>query len=128
MYQGISSLQTKPLRSQTRRSRWKSQQNLSSSVSTLGNPYPTNNQYPNQPSLNHLPICQPMHPPNHIVLSNPIATTSCCLHQQQDPFGNIYFVPQKPALDLGLCRGCRRLYASSPMIQNTSLAGVSPVS
>ena len=126
MYQGISSLQTKPLRPQTRKSRWKSQQNLSS-VSTLGNPYPTNNQVLNQPTLNHIPICQPMHP-NHIVISNPVATASCCLLQQQDPFGNIYFVPQKPALDLGLCRGCRRLYASSPMIQNPSFAGVSHVS
>jgi hypothetical protein len=124
-YQGISSsLQTKAIRPPTRRARsWKSQQNIS--VSGVGNPYPTNNQYINQPLPNHFPVCQQSMHQNHLVLSNPLVAASCCLHQHQDPFGNIYFVPQKPALDLGLCRGCRRLYASSPMIQNPSLAGVS---
>ena len=124
-YQTVSSsLHTKAIRPPTRRSRWKSQQNLS--VSSVGHPYPTNNQYVNQPLPNNFPVCQQSMHQNHLVLSNPLVAASCCLHQHQDPFGNIYFVPQKPALDLGLCRGCRRLYASSPMIQNpSSLAGVS---
>ena len=121
MNEGTSTFHHKPSKTQSRRSRWKSQQNLS--FSTSGNP---NYQYPNQPIFNQQPVCHQLHQ-NHIVLSNPVASaTSCCLLQQQDPFGNIYFVPQKPALDLGLCRGCRRIYAASPMIQNyTVAAGVS---
>ena len=123
MYQGLSSsLQTKQIRVPSRQSRWKSQQNLS----RVGNPYPTNNQNPNQLFQNMLPTCQQLINPNQLLLSNPLVAASCCLHQHQDPFGNIYFVPQKPALDLGLCRGCRKIYASSPMIQNAAcLAGVS---
>ena len=123
MYQGLSSsLQTKQIRAPSRQSRWKSQQN----ISRVGNPYPTNNQIPNQFYPNMLPLCQQSMNPNQLVLSNPLVAASCCLHQHQDPFGNIYFVPQKPALDLGLCRGCRKLYATSPMIQNGAcLAGVS---
>ena len=125
MLQGLtSSLQTKQIRAPSRKSRWKSQQNVS--VSGVGNPYPTNIQFPNQALPNNLPFCQQTMHANQLMLSNPLVAASCCLHQHQDPFGNIYFVPQKPALDLGLCRGCRRLYASSPMIQNNScLAGVS---
>ena len=120
-------LNQKPLRHQTRRPKWKSQQNIS--FSTIGNPYPTNHQFQSQhPSFNLLqPTCQQYPTQRSIILNaSPLATAgSCCLHQQQDPFGNIYFVPQKSVLDLGLCRGCRRLYAASPMIQNISLAGVS---
>ena len=120
MFQSLSSsLHTKPIQPSSKRSKWRSQQNIS--VSGVGNPYPTNNQYLNQPLQSNYPICQPMHP----IVNNPLVSASCCLHQHQDLFGNIYYVPQKPALDLGLCRGCRKIYASSPMIQNPSMVGVS---
>ena len=125
VYQNMAvvSQQNRGIRPPTRRTKWKSQQNLA--ISGIGNPYPTNNQFFNQPPAITFPPCQSMHHQTPMVLSNPVVAASCCLHQHQDPFGNIYFVPQKPALDLGLCRGCRKIYASSPMIQNSTLSGVS---
>ena len=66
IYQGLSSsLQTKQIRAPSRQSRWKSQQNLS----RVGNPYPTNNQNPNQLFQNMLPTCQQLINPNQLLMS-----------------------------------------------------------